>query len=168
MTPLELRLARRLGVTSVDYKPVAAIIGEMPGPAMHPKLPVFPLPARSAGGRLLAMSGIDPAAYLGAFWRRNLFVYARDWSRPEAQTAATRVIGEMRRQKITRAVLLGVKVGAAFGMGELWMRGWDGDIALAVIPHPSGRCRVYNDPTAKFLAGHILRWAAGLTDKIVP
>jgi hypothetical protein len=27
VTPVELRLARRLGVTSVDYNPVAAIIG---------------------------------------------------------------------------------------------------------------------------------------------
>lgn len=169
LSALELRLARRLGVTEghviVYGPPIAAIIGEAPGPNTSPKLPLFPLPRSSAGGRLIAYSRIAPARYLGAFLRRNLFrELPRAWDRGDARINAETLLAELRQRGIMRVVLLGTKVGAAFDLPELWSHGATSlpTIELVTIPHPSGRCRVYNDVAAQRRAGATMRWAACL------
>lgn len=169
LSALELRLARRLGVTDghvvVHGPPIAAIIGEAPGPNTSPKLPLFPLPPRSAGGRLIAYSRIAPAQYLGAFLRRNLFrTLPRAWDRADARINAERLMAELRLRGITRVILLGTKVGAAFDVPDLWSHGHAMSVELVTIPHPSGRCRVYNDVAAQRRAGAMLRWAARLRE----
>lgn len=176
LNQLELRLARRLGAFVRDIAmagpPTAAIIGEAPGHNTSPKLPVFPLPSSSAGGRLISYSKISPAVYLGMFWRKNVYTYLEPWSRADARFRAEGILEIMRLRGITRAVLLGVRVGAAFGLPELWSHGerfgnrLNPGIELAVIPHPSGRCRVYNDVAAQRRAGATLRWAARLRVKL--
>lgn len=161
---LELRLARRLGVEPEDVygPPIAAIIGEAPGPNTSPKLPVFPLPRSSAGGRLLSYSRMAAGRYLGVFWRRNVYTHLQPWSVPEARERASFIVDDLNKNGIRRVVLLGGKVGAAFGLPEIWSHGFASQLELAVIPHPSGRCRIYNDDSAQRRAGAILRWAARL------
>lgn len=76
------------GLEALGGYPVGLLVGEQPGPTSNPKLPLWPFPPRSAGGRLHAMSGVT------------------------------------------------------------------------AIPHPSGRCREYDDATARHRAGEALCWAA--------
>lgn len=163
MTPLEIRLARRLGVDASNVgPPIAAIIGEAPGPNTSPKLPLFPLPRSSAGGRLLGYSRMPTLQYFGAFLRRNVLPELRPWSVPEARELAGFIVDELNANAIKRVVLLGGKVGAAFGLPDIWSHGFVSNLELAVIPHPSGRCRIYNDVAAQRRAGATLRWAARL------
>lgn len=166
-------LDRRLAATQLGVElgailgpPVAAIIGEAPGPNTHRKLALFPTPVRSAGGRLFAYSKLTAAEYLGRFARRNLYSAIVPWSRFEAESRAYEVLTWLRRSMPTvrRVVLLGGRVGAAFGLGEPWSSRSEGGtsdgLMLIVIPHPSGRNRVYNDPAARARAGAEIRWAA--------
>ena len=167
LSALELRLARRLEVSEADVvihgPPIAAIVGEAPGPNTSPKLPLFPLPPRSAGARLMSYSRISPARYLGAFLRRNLFrELPRAWDRNDACVNAEQLSAELRLRGITRVILLGTKVGAAFDVPDLWSHGHAIGFELVTIPHPSGRCRIYNDIAAQRRAGAMLRWAARL------
>lgn len=165
LSPLEQRLAARMGVELgvIPGPPVAAIIGEMPGMNTSPKLPLFPLPTTSAGGRLLGFSGMTTEDYLGRFWRRNLFTYFELWSVPQARERALDAILEIDQRALPRVILLGTRVGAAFGLPDLWSHGrWATGTELAVIPHPSGLNRVYNEMSAIRRARATIRWAAGL------
>lgn len=171
MTPLELRFAGlKLGVHAqeIEGPAVGAIIGEAPGPNTSPKLPVFPFPASSAGGRLLTYSGMKPADYLSRFWRKNLFtLYLKGWCAPAARELASYIEREIGERGISRALLLGGRVGAAFGVGGLWSSmKTSGGITYLVVPHPSGRCRVYNDESARRRARAAIRWAAGLRGRM--
>lgn len=165
LTPLEQRLAVRMGAElgAIKGPPVAAIVGEMPGFNTSPKLPVFPLPTTSAGGRLLAYSGMTLEHFLGAFYRRNLYTYLEPWSVPNARDRAAETLAVIEQMGLRRVVLLGIRVGAAFGLDELWCDGRSpGGTEFAVVPHPSGLNRVYNDLAAIRRARATLRWAAGL------
>lgn len=177
LTPLELRLAAiKLGVKldAIDGPPVAAIIGEAPGVNTSWKLPVFPFPSNSAGGRLLKYSELDAAAYLGKFIRKNLYTHLEPWSIPTAREKAAEIVSLFQSWRVLRVVLLGKRVGEAFGL-RLWETGSTTamdfgvgapprsfGVAVTCIPHPSGRCREYNDEDAIRRTKATLRWAAGL------
>lgn len=164
--------------------PWAIIVGEAPGPNTRPDCPVFPWPPRSAGGRLLAYSGLDARTYLRSFHRVNLLTEfpGHRWPRQEAEATAQVIL--MAAVVLRRPlVLLGLQVARAFGWPEeapilqwRWSR-WQGsghrpawstngagpsplDVAQAVrIPHPSGRSRTYNDPTVRERVREVLRQA---------
>ncbi len=104
------------------------------------------------------------ADYLGAFARRNLFGTLAPWSTFEARSRALEVLAWLRRSapSVRRVLLLGSRVGAAFGLDDLWSSGSTSDgVYLVAIPHPSGRNRVYNDPAQVARARAEIRWAAG-------
>lgn len=170
LTPLEMRLACiHLGVDrdAIGWHQSAAIIGEAPGRNTSPKLPLFPFPASSAGGRLMAYSGMKPTNYLATFHRRNVQTVLAPWSAPHARELATYIERDMVDAKIHRVLLLGTRVGAAFEVGGLWSTlTTTSGITYFVIPHPSGRCRVYNDEPARARARAALRWAAGLRQRM--
>lgn len=169
LSPAEQRIAEfRLGVPrgTYDGPPVGLIVGEAPGPNTHARLPMFPFPPTSAGGRLMAMSGLPPNVYLGRFFRRNLFetyVDATPWVAKVARERALELARWIEETGSLRVVVCGVRVAEAFGM-TLWGRSQsaDGRSAFVSIPHPSGLTRVYNDPRAREAARTALQWAAGL------
>lgn len=123
-----------------------------------PRHALYPWPAGSAGARLYEMlREVDPsvtrARYLYAFERINLVVGSWDIR------VAREVAEELRPRLANRRVaLLGREVARAFGLrGDLcdeW-KGEDG-IDFYLLPHPSGRNLVYNDPDKRLWAGRVL------------
>lgn len=143
------------------------VVGVAPGPRTHGGLPMFPHPPGSAGGRLLKMSGMPVEAYLGRLRRVNLCrsVFGKTEARQRARELYLehRTIGEPH----VRFVLCGRQVTDAFATVLCinkpldWFdhQRWAG-IEYAAIPHPSGRCREYNDPALAVRAREVIRWAA--------
>ena len=143
---------------------------------------LFPRPPGSAGARLCAILGHDESEYLRLYERRNLLQGPR-WSAPRARESA-----RIFRDEVCRArgglVLCGAKVAAAFGLNfklhllhplrfvgrlcnevdertlsaESWRDLAAHEIPAIVVPHPSGRCLAWNDPTME----HRVRGAAAL------
>lgn len=117
------------------------IVGEQNPYGADPAFALYPAPEASAGARLCRILGLHRRAYLDLFDRVNLLTAAK-WSVPAAREAAAKVTHP-------RRILLGARVSAAFGVdfepftvarphGATW--------TYAVLPHPSGRCRIWNDP----------------------
>jgi hypothetical protein len=152
-----------------EYRDVpipGVVVGVAPGPHTSASLPMFPHPPGSAGGRLLAISGMPVEAYFGRLVRANLcgqkFLLTEARGSARALYYRWRTVGEPR----TRFVLCGRRVADAFAhvleapdAGWFRRREWAG-IEYAAIPHPSGRCREYNDPSYVERAREVVRWAA--------
>jgi hypothetical protein len=95
-----------------------------------------------AGSRLVAILGLDGLSY-DRCRRVNLCGIA--WDRGEAARAAR----SARLPAGSVVVLLGRRVAGAFGYnGDFFSAETRGDVVLVGLPHPSGRCRTWNDPTS--------------------
>lgn len=116
--------------------------------------------------------------YIRAFDRRNL-LSATTWSQKEARAAAAASLGALAGRRV---VVLGAATAGALGLGRgegvgHWQthhliravpRLFDPEengrtnepvadrFDYVCLPHPSGRCREYNDPGVRELAGRIL------------
>lgn len=127
------------------------IVGENNPYSSNPVYALWPDPPHSAGGRLCnVILGMDIDAYCDTFDRVNLLSQAK-WSVKEARTRAFELLDDTRHDFI----LLGAKVSRAFGMlfspfQTACMRDYDTDTyyRFLVLPHPSGLCRVWNDPNS--------------------
>jgi hypothetical protein len=150
------------------------IVGEAPGPNTSGRLPMFPWPVTSAAGRLLRISGLSPAEYLGRFERRNLLGTCPDrWPTLTARVVAPDVLRQAAdgRDRPLRVVLLGARVAEAFRMG-LWesrVLPWVSDggaveVEVRTIGHPSGLNPIYNHPLARLAAQAVMVWAGGWSD----
>ena len=126
------------------------LVGEDNPHSADPRMALHPLLAGAAGSRLAAILGLDAASYLGAFDRTNLC--ATSWNLREARAFAARTL--LARAGRGALILLGARVCSAFLVPfepfepfELVRR--VGPRALVargvVLPHPSGRCRIWND-----------------------
>lgn len=140
-----------------------------------PKYALYPLPRGSAGSRLFAMLR-DAAAdagrsqptmreYVDAFDRRNLL--AREaWSQTDARRAGGDALAALAGRRV---VVLGAATLDALrlprGAWGAWlvldrpadlMTGASSPITYAALPHPSGRCREYNDYATRAAAGALL------------
>ena len=111
---------------------------------------LFPWPPSSAGGRLMEMLGMEKEEYMISFDRVNLFegVPAR-WSTPEARVRANAIQYNYGNEVV---FLLGARVARAFGIDrDPWSivqraDSMDGSlVTFVLLPHPSGRCRAWND-----------------------
>lgn len=111
-----------------------------------------------SGDRLCKILGMTPEEYEETFDRVNL-CYG-EWS-----SRSARIMADM-LTKMTRypyMILLGRKVAVAFKDGErpLFGTGWIKDIPkirlYLILPHPSGRCRVWNDANNILLARRLVR-----------
>lgn len=139
------------------------LVGMAPGPNTDPQLPLFPIPSTSAGGRLQKLTGLTRGQYLKTFDRVNLLYHFPGkypgtnedrWPRERSRLAAD----TMRQLLPGRSVILvGRNVAHAFGHKADFMvwehhearrrdftKRCDGLCRMAVIPHPSGRNRLYN------------------------
>ncbi len=121
----------------------------------RPGDPLSPTADRNAGHRLWQLSGMSLEAYEGAFERINL-VEERSWSSWRARTEGRR----MRRRLANRSVVvLGRGVWRALALpGASWFETVrTGSTSFTLIPHPSGRCLLYNEATMREEAGRCLR-----------
>ena len=155
MTPRPVLLAMN---NPVSGDPEHALYPHPPGCAGHRLKEMFWESARDAG--VLPDAGAARREYLRVFDRRNV-LSAREWSARDAREAGARLLPQLAGRT---AVVLGVQTLAALGLPRphwgCWIE-WQqlGDpapIRYTALPHPSGRCREYNDPAMRRAAGLLL------------
>ena len=147
------------------------VVGEAPGPKGMSGYPLFPFPERSAGYRLCTMSGLTRTAWVTIVERVNLLPELPEkWPARYAASQAENLGASLLRGR--DLVLCGRRVAKAFGIRPAdadWLEWVDCPVTRAhvvVIPHPSGRCREYNDPAMVRRVGRLLATAfAGLPRK---
>lgn len=105
---------------------------------------LYPRPQGSAGWRLCHLIlGMYAHDYLEVFDRTNLV--AGRWSASQARRSAALILSSP-KQKL---ILCGSKVSAAFGVEFHPFASSESEgCSLLVLPHPSGLCRLWNDPMA--------------------
>jgi hypothetical protein len=131
------------------------LVGELNPRGRDPRYALFDLPVNAAGWRLRTkVLQVHRRTYF-TFKRHNLCV--GKWSRRDAEREAARLYLEEydSRKGVFLFVLLGRKVADAFGCGGL--NPFTHDDRFLLLPHPSGRCREWNDPAAGERARSLLR-----------
>lgn len=122
------------------------LIGEANPYGADPKYALYPLPERASGARLCEILGLSAKEYLRIFQRRNLC--PQDWDTKTARASAQNILAEAGNGSPV-IVALGAKVAKAFG---LTVEQFDvepvGCALILRLPHPSGLCRVWNEPNA--------------------
>lgn len=126
------------------------LVGEDNPYGQDPRYALYPYPPRSAGARLCqVILDLTLREYLRAFERVNLCV--GKWSMREARSMAFQL--KVRAYGRRPLVLLGSKVAEAFGIDAppfsiqtrtehpTWE---DVQQVYVLLPHPSGRCRIWN------------------------
>lgn len=136
-------------------------VGEAPGPRDKSyRTPLWSIRPGSAGSRLRAMTGLDRSTWIRRVPKFNLVPYrVAKWPREFAEQQAQNLSSSLLRD--CNLVLCGRKVAKAFGVPSKqpwleWTRSAWGP-RVAVIPHPSGLCREYNDPEFVKRASRFLR-----------
>jgi len=130
--------------------PRPMLVGEDNPHSSDPRHALYPSPPGCSGARLCAILGMDWRDYLRAFDRADLC--SGRWDAAEARETAA----EIRR---TGAgiwhVLCGAKVARAFGLDPATVAEpahvrqlYEAGGGFVVVPHPSGRSRIWSDPTA--------------------
>jgi hypothetical protein len=121
--------------------PRVTLVGESNPYGDDPQYALYPYPDGCSGHRLCRLVlGMNRRHYLASFKRVNLV--RGDWSLPAARTRAAEL-----RQDGGRFVLLGANVCRAFGVTfapfVAYMQAGE---TLLCLPHPSGRCRLWQEP----------------------
>lgn len=112
------------------------IIGESNPYGGDPYYALYPAPDGCSGHRLCCLIlGMHRHDYLSAFERANLCV--GKWSLKAARLETQKYSG--------RLILLGSKVASAFGYPFSPFRRYGHHL---ILPHPSGLCRLWNEPMA--------------------
>ncbi len=129
------------------------VVGMCNPHSRDPKDALATWPRGSAGHRLWQVSGMALYAYSRAFERQNL-VSGPFWVQREARKAAEELLCRVSGRRV---VVLGSTAWATLGLpegtspvtlhGATWYK----------VPHPSGRCRAYNDPATRDAVGVLLR-----------
>lgn len=154
------------------------LVGEAPGPRGNPSYPLFPLPARCAGGRLAAAFGLSTRDYIRCFRRVDLLDYYPGvrWRKADMERAqaAAACIKTMTRD-LGLVILCGANVAAAWGHDapEFDVVTSNGlrriGYRVVRIPHPSGRNRAWSNPEmVRKLRGMIIAeepWIAARFDR---
>lgn len=121
--------------------PTLVIVGELNPYGSEPRYALHDLPVNAAGHRLRdKVLGLGRLSYF-RIPRFNLCT--GKWAARDAAAEATRL---QALHPEAMFLLLGRKVATAFGLKDAELFSTVG--RFVVIPHPSGRCREWNDPTA--------------------
>lgn len=138
-------------------RPKTILVGMNNPLSRDPRAALWPDPPGCAGHRLWTMlharCGCSPGEYARAFERVNLVV-GREYDPRRARAAAERLSEEWAGRRV---VVLGSAVRTAFRLPPVLAtpvlsRG----VTFRQLPHPSGRCRWYNDPKHRAVAGMLL------------
>lgn len=122
------------------------IVGEYNPHGHDGQLALHPFLTGATGARLCWILGMDAHEYLKTFARVNLLMTPA-WSRRLAREEANQLTHR-------RRILLGARVAEAHGLRfkpfTVWHSRREGHRAFdaLILPHPSGRCRIWNDPVA--------------------
>lgn len=143
------------------------VVGEVNPFGANPRLALFPRPRQSSGGRLRTIMGLGEADYFLHLDRANLCDgWWLDWK--AAEQISRLMMSIVRPGTPTAVVLLGRRVSDAFGSGlspamigipPFWVH-YRHDVTVVTLPHPSGRCRAWNNPGMAEKARILLRSAA--------
>jgi hypothetical protein len=143
------------------------LVGESNPYGSLPSRALFPHPRNASGNRIRVILGLTDAAYMKTFDRVNLC--REKWNLREAVQHAGLLL-----ERRGTYVLLGSKVRSAFhsammsaGPGlcsayhrELNAFWWGPRHQFICLPHPSGRCRAWNDPDQVERSRALMRAAA--------
>lgn len=123
----------------------------------NPDYALWPAPVNCTGWRIWKMlderAPVDPMDYTSGFERINLCSKAH-WDRAMARRRAEKLLPTLEGRT---AIVLGAAVRDAFKLPPLLVepvvsRG----VTWRQLPHPSGRCRWYNNPKHRKMAGLLL------------
>lgn len=136
------------------------LVGEAPGRDPIVDRPSLALTG-SSGRNLCTIAGWDWLEYLRKTERFNLFYEPQfAWSRWKAEGEAELLVPKFVNRQV---ILLGSKVAEAFkvrGPNYEWMEPFPINAAVALVPHPSGRNRLWNSTeeraTARAFLGDLL------------
>jgi hypothetical protein len=136
------------------------LVGESNPYGANPEFALYPAPRGCSGDRLCRLVlRMDPDAYLDAFERVNLC--AGKWSMKAARARAGELLAS-RAAGVT--VLLGARVCNAFGLAFVpFSVVPGGDQVVAILPHPSGLSRAWNEPGAYDRARSVLISAGAIS-----
>lgn len=152
----QVRLCAEAPAAAVHRLPF--IVGENNPYGSDPRFAMYCSPENSAGGRLQRLVlQIPRAQYLREFHRRNLLQQPK-WSVIDARAAAVKLSEEIGDSKV---ILLGAKVCAGFRLDFqpfTIVRG-----RVAILPHPSGLCRMWSEPGAYDRGRDLVRELLGTT-----
>ena len=123
----------------------------------NPEHALWPAPPNCAGWRLWKMLDdrvpTDPLDYTSGFERINLCGKAH-WDRTAARRRAAKMLHELQGRTV---IVLGAAVRDAFRLPPVLVKPVvDRGVTWRQLPHPSGRCRWYNDPRHRKIAGLLL------------
>lgn len=137
------------------------LVGESNPAGSRPEWALYPHPPGCAGARLQRILGLTRGQYLRAFDRVNLS--PEPW---EARAAGQRA-HELRRGPHRQFILLGRRVARVFGLEDHRPFSVVRSVSttgrrqvFCLLPHPSGRNLIWNDPAAQ-------RWARRLARSLV-
>ena len=122
-------------------EPKPILVGEQNPYGSDPYYVLYPAPDGCSGHRLCCrILGMHRRTYLETFERVNLC--DGPWSVRDARDRATEV-SQLSSRKI---IVLGTKVATAFNLK--YCRFSQIGKSILILPHPSGRCRTWNNPGA--------------------
>jgi hypothetical protein len=151
------------------------LVGESNPYGNDPDYALYPFPENSAGYRLChVVLGMTMREYMRAFDRVNLMSGSKKWSLPGAREAArelldrtpkgeSAVLPSHRIEFGQPLILLGARVARAFRLTytpfelHAWGDGLGDHRRILVLPHPSGRCRAWNEPGSYERARRMVR-----------
>lgn len=134
-----------------------------------PEFALYPAPDGCAGHRLCCdILGMSRAEYLRVFDRANLVIEigpSGTWNAQEAQKSADRFMADGKLRP--RVVLFGARVARAFGVPATPFRIHEHALGcfLVTLPHPSGRCRLWDAPGAREQARRLVSALLGWPDE---
>jgi len=124
----------------------------------RPEHALFPYPPGCTGYRVwqllrTRMPDVSRSDYLSGFDRVNL-IHSRTWDKAAALHSARRLPSLYQGRTI---LVFGAAVRDALGLPEVLIHPVHKDgCEWRQLPHPSGRCRWYNDPDCAALAAALL------------
>ena len=139
------------------------LVGESNPYSRNPGDALLPWPEGAAGARLRDILGMTNEVYLAAFDRVNLLGGSTKWSVRLARAVVSGLPDVDR-------ILLGARVCAAHGVGFVpftcvrpdgFRGGGAADVHWLILPHPSGRCRLWNEGTAARARDVVARFVSG-------
>ena len=149
----KLRASRAITPAPSGKPPLVTLLG------LHSRtgLPLLPSSCgtgSSAADRLLQMSSFSRDEYLARFNRMNVYG-GRTWDERKARRSGRRMLPRLGGV----AVVLGRDSWRLLGLPqiEFFDQLATTGCTLILVPHPSGRCREYNDPRARARLRRLLK-----------